>query len=167
VAAFVLAQVPDAHVASTIAADELSLVGMDDDVVNGDAVRVVALHIPAPGVPDLDGAVFGRRDQPLGLAMECYAGDVGRVAVKGEDGIRVGRLDVVELDCVVAGGREVALVGGDAEPVDLRVWVWDGARADAAEGFPEALFGMSVGRQQTNACGESVPDRVIIAGYYR
>jgi hypothetical protein len=82
VATFVLAQVPDAHIASAIAADEFSLVGVDDDVVDGDAVRVVALHVAAPGVPDLDGAVFGRRDQPLGLAVECYAGDVGRVAVK-------------------------------------------------------------------------------------
>jgi hypothetical protein len=68
---------------------------------------------------------------------------------------------------VVAGGGEVALVGRDAEPVDLGVWVWDGARADATEGFPEALFRMSVKRQHANACGESVPDRMVIAGCRR
>ncbi len=70
--------------------------------------------------------------------MERDARDVGRVPVKGEDGVGVGRLDVVELDGVVAGGGEVALVGRDAEPVDLRVGVGDGAGADAGEGFPEA-----------------------------
>jgi hypothetical protein len=95
VAALVLAQVPDAYVASTVAADELSLVGMDDDVVDGNAMRVVSLYIATPGVPDLDGAIFGRCDQPLGLAMKRYAGDIGRVAIEGKDGIWIGRLYVV------------------------------------------------------------------------
>jgi hypothetical protein len=73
------------------------------------------------------------------------------MTVEGEDGIRVGRLDVVELDRVVAGGGEVALVGGDTEPVHLGVGVGNGARADAAEGFPEALFAMSVGLRHGTA----------------
>jgi hypothetical protein len=38
---------------------------------------------------------------------------------------------------VVASCREVALVGGDAQSVDLRVGVLDGSGADAGEGFPE------------------------------
>jgi hypothetical protein len=70
--------------------------------------------------------------------VESYARDVGGVSVEGEDGIGVGGFDVVELDRVVAGGREVALVGRDAKAVDLGVWVGDCAGADAAESFPEA-----------------------------
>jgi hypothetical protein len=62
VAALVLAQIPNAHVASAVAANELALVGMDDYVVYRHAVRVVALHISAASIPDLDSAVFGRRD---------------------------------------------------------------------------------------------------------
>jgi hypothetical protein len=71
--------------------------------------------------------------------VKGHAGDVGCVAVKGQDSVGVGRLDVVELDRVVASGSEVSLVGRYAKAVYLRVWVWDGARANAAEGFPEAL----------------------------
>jgi hypothetical protein len=164
VAALVLTQVPNAHVASAVAANELALIGVDDNIVDGHPVSVVALHIAAAGIPDFDGAVFGRRDQPLGLTVKRYAGDVGRVAVECKDGIGVGRLDVVKLDRMVAGGGEVALVGRNAEPVDLRVWVGDGARANAAEGFPKALFAMSVGRQDKTASEKNVPDRVIIAG---
>jgi hypothetical protein len=45
--------------------------------------------------------------------VERYAGDVASVAVKGEDSVRVCRLDVVELDRVMAGGGKVALVRRD------------------------------------------------------
>jgi hypothetical protein len=147
VAALVLAKVPDAHVAAAVTANELALVRVNDYIVDGDAVGVVALHIAAAGIPDLDGAVFRGRDQPLGLAVEGDACDVGRVAVKGQDRIRIRRLDVVELDRVVAGGGEVALVGRDAETVHLRVGVGDSAGADAAEGFPETLGGLLAGWQ--------------------
>jgi hypothetical protein len=71
--------------------------------------------------------------------VESHACDVGGVTVEGENGVGVGGFDVVELDGVVAGGGEIALVGGDAEAVDLRVRVWDCTGADAAKGFPEAL----------------------------
>jgi hypothetical protein len=96
--------------------------------------------------------------------VECYAGDIGRVAVECEDSVGVGRLDIVELYCMMASGRKVALIGRDAKAVDLRVWVGDGARANAAEGFPKALFAMSVGRHYGTANRKSVPDRVVIAG---
>ena len=63
--------------------------------------------------------------------MERNARDVAGVAVKGEDRVWIRRFDVVELDGVVPCGGEVALIGRDAEAVDLRVGVGDGARADA------------------------------------
>jgi hypothetical protein len=138
VAALVLAQIPYPHIAPAVAADQLALVRMDDDVVHGHAMGVVALDVAAARVPDLDGAVLGAGDEPLGLAVEGDARDVGRVAVKGQDGVGVRRLDVVELDRVVARRGQVALVGGDAQAVDLRVWVGDRAGAYSAERFPES-----------------------------
>jgi hypothetical protein len=146
VRARVLGQVPDAHAAGAVAANDLALVGVDDDVVGGAAVVVAALYGAGARLPDLDGAVLGAGDHPLALAVEGDAGDVARVTLKGEERVGVGRLDVVELDGVVAGGGEEALVRGDAEAIDLRVWVLNGARTDARESFPEA-------------------DRVVVAGW--
>ena len=136
--ALVLAQVPDPHITPAITANELALIGVNDDVVDGRAMGVVTLDTARPRIPDLDGAILGARHHPLALAVERDARDVGRVAFKREHGIGVGRLDLVEFDRVVAGGGEEALVGGDAEPVYLRVGVRNCAGADAGEGFPEA-----------------------------
>lgn len=137
VGAAVLGEVPDPDAAGAVAADDLALVGVYDDVVGGAAVVVAALDGAAAGLPDLDGAVLGARDHPLALAVEGDAGDVARVALEGEQRVRVGRFDVEELDRVVARGGEEALVGRDAQAVDLRVRVLDRAGADAREGLPE------------------------------
>jgi hypothetical protein len=59
------------------------------------------------------------------------------VAFEDEEGRRIGRADVEELDGVMAGGGEEAFVGRDAEAIDLRVRMLDCARADAREGLPE------------------------------
>lgn len=133
-------EIPHAHAARAIAANNLALVRVDDDVVDGATVVVAALDGAAARLPNLDGAVLGARHHPLALAVERDARDVARVALKRQQRVGVGRLDVKELDGVVAGGGEVALVGRDAEPVHLRVWVLDRARADAREGFPESVF---------------------------
>lgn len=98
---------------------------------------VAALNGAAAGLPDLDGAVLGARDHPLALAVEGDAGDVARVALESEQRVRIGRLDVEELDGVVAGGGQEALIGRDAQAVDLRVRVLDRAGADARESLPE------------------------------
>jgi hypothetical protein len=60
------------------------------------------------------------------------------VAFKGEDGTGVGRLDVVELDRVVPGGGEIALVGRYTEAVYLGVGGRDCARADSGKSFPKS-----------------------------
>lgn len=85
----VLAQIPDAHIPTPVAADQLPLVRVDHDIVHRHPVRVVPLHVPAPRVPDLDGPVLARRHEPLGLAVERDAGDVAGVAFKGKDRVRV------------------------------------------------------------------------------
>jgi len=58
VRALVLSKVPDANITSSVAADELSLIGVNHHVVHRGAVTVVALDTAAPRVPDLDGVVL-------------------------------------------------------------------------------------------------------------
>jgi hypothetical protein len=114
VGTLVLAQVPDANRARAVAADELALVRVDDHIVDGRAVVVVALDRAGPDVPNLDCAVLRARDHPLALTVEGDGRHVGRVPFKGQDGRRVRRLDLVELDDVVARGGQEALVRRDA-----------------------------------------------------
>ena len=109
--AVVLGQIPHPDAARPVAADNLALIGVDDNVVGGAAMVIASLNCPCPCLPDLDGAVLGARHHPLSLAMEGDAGDVSRVTLKRQQRVRVGRLDVVELDRVVARGGEVSLVG--------------------------------------------------------
>lgn len=112
--AFVLAQVPDAHCASAITADEFSLVWMDDHIVDCTEVIVVPLYAACSGIPDLDGSVFGGRYHPFPLAMKGHACDVVRVSLEGEDRAGVGGFDIVESDGVMASGGEVSFIGRDA-----------------------------------------------------
>lgn len=70
--------------------------------------------------------------------MKGHACDISSVTVEGEKWIRICGADVVEFDIVVASSSEVALVGRDAEAIDLRVWVLNCPGAYAREGFPKA-----------------------------
>ena len=137
-ATLVLSQIPNPHIAPSITTDQLALIRMDNNIIHRHAMRIIPLHIATPSVPDLDRAVLAARNEPFGLAVERNAGDIARVSVESEDRIRIGALDIVELDGMVPGGCEVALVRGDAEAVYLAVRVRDCARADAGQGFPEA-----------------------------
>jgi hypothetical protein len=114
VRALVLAQVPDANRAGAVAADELALVRVDDDVVDGGAVVVVTLDGARADVPYLDCAILGARHHPLALAVEGDGGHVCGVPLEGQDRRGVRRLYLVQLDDVVAGGGEEALVRRDA-----------------------------------------------------
>lgn len=154
--ACVFGQIPDANVPRAVAADNLTLVGVYNDIIGRTAVAVAPLDGPRARLPDLDGAVLGARHHPLALAVEGDAGDVARVALKGQQRTWVGRLDVVKLDRLVAGCGEVSLVGGDAEAVDLRVGVLDRAGADAGEGFPEpGWVSRRLGGSASDATGEA------------
>lgn len=80
----VLGQIPDAHTTAAVAADDLALVGVDHDIVDGTAVVVAALDGTGARLPDLDGTVLGARDHPLALAVEGDARDVAGMAIKGQ-----------------------------------------------------------------------------------
>ena len=137
--AFVLPQIPDPYIPRLVATDQLALIRVDNHVVDGATVAVIPLHRRRSGIPDLYRPVFGRCYHPFTLAVEPDAGDIVSVAFEGEHGGWIGGFDVVELDVEMSRRGEEALVRGDAEAVYLTVRVLDRARADAGEGFPEAV----------------------------
>ena len=141
VGAGVLGQVPEANAAAPIAADNLALVRMDNDIVDGGPVVVAPLDHAGARVPDLDCAVLGARDHPFAVAVEGNAGDIACVTLKDGEGSGVRGADVEQLDSVVASSGELALVGGNTQSVDLGVGVLDGSGADAREGLPEPKAG--------------------------
>jgi len=148
VRAFVLPQIPYTHIAAAVATNQLPLIRMYNHIIDRAIVMVNPLYATRSRVPYLDRAVFRTRDHPFALAVEGHASDIPGVAVKGEEWIGIRGADVVEFDIVVARSSEVALVGRDAEAIDLRVGVLDGTGAYAGEGFPEA------DRVVVASCGE-------------
>lgn len=64
---------------------------------------------------------------------------------------------------MVTRSSQVALVGRDAEAVHLGIGVWNGARTDAAESFPEpfeARVSGDFGRRKREL---GIPDGVVIS----
>lgn len=108
--AAVLGQVPDSDTSAVITADDLALVWVDNHVVDWRVVVVAALNGASASFPDFHGAILGAGHHPFSLAVECNAGDVVGMALKRQDRVRVGGLDVVELDAVVACSGKKALV---------------------------------------------------------
>lgn len=111
--AIVLCQIPDPNTSSTVTADDLALVWVDNHIVDGASMRVAALNSTASRLPNLDSAILRACDHPFSLAMECDTSDVSRVTFKGEKRVGVRRLDIVQLDGMMTCSREETLVGRD------------------------------------------------------
>ncbi len=109
----ILRQIPDPNTATSITADNLPLVGMDDNIIDRRPVRIASLDRATSRLPDLDRAILRARDHPLALAMKRNARNVPSMTFEREQGIGVCRLDIVELDRVVTGRSEESFVGGD------------------------------------------------------
>ena len=137
----VIAQIPNHDDTAPVGRDKLTLVGVDDNIVDRVVVIVAALNQTRACVPDPNSVVFGGGDHPLALAVKCDARDIVCVAFKGHDGLRVGRFDVVKADNMTTGCGKVFLVGCDAKAIDLGLWMLDRPRADARESFPEPAIG--------------------------
>lgn len=137
-AAVVLGQIPDPDTATAITAYDLALVGMDHDVIGRAAMVIASLDGTRSCLPDLDCAVLGGRNHPLALAMEGDSSDIASVTLERQQRVWVRRFDVVKFHGVVAGGSQEALIGGDAEAIDLRVRVLNRTRADPRECLPES-----------------------------
>lgn len=129
-AAFVLSEVPNADISTTIAGDQFSLVGVDDNIINWNSVRVVALNMSTSCIPDLDCScrvsvyskqngcngeptVFRRSDHPFSFAVESHTGYITGVALKGEHCSGIRGFDIIQFDGMMPGGSQEALVRTD------------------------------------------------------
>jgi hypothetical protein len=135
----VFCEIPNADASRAVAADDLALVRVDGDIIDGAAMAVAALDRAAARLPDLDGAVLRAGNHPFSLAVECDTRDIASVAFEDEKGSRVGGSDIKQFDGVMTGGGEEALVRRYTESVYLRVRVLNRARADAGERLPEPV----------------------------
>lgn len=54
----ILTQIPDPNVPASITADQLTLIWVNHNIIDWNAMGIVSLYISAPRVPDLDGAVL-------------------------------------------------------------------------------------------------------------
>jgi hypothetical protein len=139
----VLCQVPYSNASSSIAAYDLSLIWMDNHVIHGRGMAVASLDGTTSCFPDLDGAILGARHHPLALAVEGNACNIVCMSFECQKGIRIGRLDIVELNAMVSSCCQKAFIRRYAESVYLRVWMLDCSRADAGESLPEPGKGPS------------------------
>lgn len=87
--ASVLGQIPQSDASGAVAANDLSLIRVDDNVVRRGAVVVAALDSSGAGFPDLDCAVLRACNHPLALAMEGHTGHIAGVALEGHEGLGV------------------------------------------------------------------------------
>jgi hypothetical protein len=90
VGAIVLSQVPNTNTSSTITANNLALVGMNDHIIDRAAVRVASLNGTTSSLPDLDKAILRARDHPFSFTMERDTRDIASMTFKGEERIGVG-----------------------------------------------------------------------------
>lgn len=101
--ASVLGQIPDPYAARSVAAYNFALVRVNDHIVGWASMIVASLDRPRPRFPNLDSAVFRARHHPFALAVECHSSNVPRMSLKCKQRIGICRLDIVKLDCVMAG----------------------------------------------------------------
>jgi len=114
-----LSEIPNANHASAITADQLTLVRVNYNVIYCSSVNVVALQGTGASIPDFDSPIFGACYHPLAFTVECDTSDVVGVTFEGHHRVRVGGLDVIELDISVTGGSKEALIRSDAEAINL------------------------------------------------
>ena len=129
--AFVFAEVPDSHITAAIAGDEFSLIWVNYDIVYRYTMGVIALYMPAAGIPDLHRpwnlinficletkcsirTVFRACHHPFALTMERYSGDIPSMAFEGKNSGWIGGLNVVQFDGIATCGCKEAFIGRDA-----------------------------------------------------
>ena len=92
VGTLVFAQVPDSNIAALIAADQLSLVGVNDNVIDATVLSMIVVALFAAGacVPDLDSAILRAGNHPFAFAVEADTSDVALVTLEGKHRVWVG-----------------------------------------------------------------------------
>lgn len=137
----VLGQVPDSDTTTTIAADDLALVWMNDYIIDWTTMAITALNRTAASFPDFHSSILGASNHPLPFAVERNAGDVVGMAFKGQDRVWVSRFDIVEFDAVVACSGKEPFIRRYTETINLRVRVLNCARAYSRKSLPEPIVG--------------------------
>ena len=112
--AVIFGKVPHPDTASTITADDLALVRMNDYVIDRTAMSVAPLNGTTSSLPNLDCAIFRARDHPLSFTVKCYTGNIAGVALESQERVGIRRLDIVELYSMMTSSCEEALVRRDA-----------------------------------------------------
>lgn len=92
--ASILGQIPEPNAAAPIAADDFTLVWVDDHVIDRRSVVVAPLNHAGARIPNFDGAVLGTRDHPLPIAVECNTGYIARMALEYRGGRGIRRANV-------------------------------------------------------------------------
>jgi hypothetical protein len=123
--AAVFRQVPYTNVSPSVAANDFTLIGMYNHVIDGRPMSITSLHRAATSFPDLDRPILRASDHPLPFAVKCYTGNIASVPLEREYRIGVRRLDVVELDIMMARRRKEAFIGRYTESVYLRLGMLD------------------------------------------
>ena len=134
----VLGEVPNSNAASTITSNDLTLVWVDDYIVDWRTMRIASLNRATPSLPYLNCAILRTCHHPFSLAVECDARDIASVTFERKEGVWICRFYIVEFDRVMASGGKEPFVRRDTEAIDLGVRVLDGSRANTREGFPKA-----------------------------
>lgn len=96
---------------------------MNDDVIDGSSVEVVALQATGTSIPDLHSPIFRAGDHPLSFTVECDSRDVACVTFEGHHGVGISGLDIEELDIIVTRSGKESFIRSDAQAIDLRVRV--------------------------------------------
>ena len=136
--AFILTEIPDANISTTVTRNQLPLIRVDNDVIDRNLVIVIALYAACSCVPDLYGAIFRAGDHPFTLTVKGNTGNVSGMAVESKNRGRIGRAYIIKLDVVIACRSKEAFVRRDTETIYLGIGVLDCSRADARQRFPEA-----------------------------
>ena len=137
--AVILCQIPDSNTPALVAANNLTLVRMNDYIIDSSAMRVTSLNCATSSLPYFDCAIFRTRDHPFTLAMKLNTSYIASMTFKGKKRIGVGRFDIVELYRVVPGSCKEAFIRRNTESVNLRIGVLYRSRTDARESLPETL----------------------------
>lgn len=101
--AVILCQIPYSDASSSITTNNLSLVWMDDHIVDRATMVVTSLNMTTSSLPDFHCSIFRAGHHPLPFAVECNTGDVASMSFKSQKWVRVGSLDVVQLNSMVPG----------------------------------------------------------------
>ena len=136
---FIFPEIPDSNIAGLITRDQFPLIGVYNNIIDRWVMIIISLNSCWSCIPDLYSPILAWCYHPLAFTMETYTSDVVCVTFKGQNGVRVRRLDVIQFNVKMSCSSKVAFIWGDTEAVDLRICMLNCSRANPRECFPEPM----------------------------